>query len=589
MSLSNPFLYTARTFEALLDNWNSDSELVDKPNWIKRAFCGIGDITSMWNNATANNLLLRTSYTRKNTLLLLELIDYQMTPQSTASGTLLFYINSSAVFPFTINKEDLVGLTAGSTSVSSKRFESRNDVTVSAISSTFTANDTNDQLTVSRIYKTGEKVRLSTTGTLPAPLALLTDYYSIYVDDTHIRLALSLADANAGTYIDLTDTGTGTHTISLYSVQVTCYQQQQKDSITIGTSDGTTEWQEFDLSDLNILKDTLIITINSVQWTLVDTFINSSSTDTHYRIFYNNDNSARIQFGNGIYGAIPGAFDITAEYAVGGGADSNVTVIDNVNIYGGADSNILGVTNPQALTGGANPQNVEEAKILGPLLLKARDRFVTSEDGQSLAENYEGISQAAVVKNAYGVLSAQVICIANGGGNPGTSIKSALQTYLIDRTILESIDVRVEDTTITAQNVTSAAKVLSGYQWSGQVEKWFKLGWQLFLSESGKEIKEDYDSNGVDSARALINTIFSESYTTDDNTQITYFLDAWSIPQLSFRIIGEGQIQISDVYAFIATYTQGVDYMTISAPSFPLTIADDEITTVGTLTLTEIP
>lgn len=588
MSLKNPFMYTSRTFEALLNDINSDSELIDKPNWFKRAIAGIGDVISMWNNAAANNLLLDTSFTRKNTQLLLELIDYSLSPQSTASGIILFYIDGSASFPFTVNVEDLVALTSGTTAVSSKRFESRGNITVNATTETFTADDSTDQLTVAREYTTGEKVRFTTTGTLPSPLAINTDYYVIKVDATHIRISTSLANSYAGIYIDLTDTGTGTPTVHLFSVGVTCYQQAKKDSIVIGESDGITGWQEYELPDLNVLEDTLVITINSVPWTQVDTLIDSGVTDTHYRIFFNYDNSATIQFGNGTYGAIPGAFEIQAEYATGGGEDSNVTTVDNINIYGGADSNITGASNPDSLTGGADPQNADEAKVLGPLLLKARDRFVTTEDGQALAEAYSGIAQAKVIKNFYGVLSAKVITIANGGGNPDGATKTALQEYLINRSILESPDIRVIDTTLTAQNVTSGAKVLSGYTWTGQVENWIRLGWQLFFTETGKEIKADYDANGVDSARALINTIFSENYLSSDNTQISAFLDAWSNLQLTYRIIGEGQILISDAYAFIAAYTQGVDYITISAPAYPITIADDEITTVGTLTLSEI-
>ena len=589
MSLFNPFNYTSRTFEALLSDINSDNELVDKPNWFKRLIAGIGDVASMWNNALANNLLLDTAYTRRNVQLLLELIDYTLTPQSTASGIILFYIDGSSAFPFTVNKENLVALTSGTTSVSSKRFEARSDVTVSSVSETFTADDTNDQLTVARVYTTGEKVRLTSTGTLPAPLAVSTDYYVLYVDDTHIRLATSLSDAYAGTYIDITDTGSGTHTAALYSVQVTCYQQKTIDQFIIGQSDGVTEWQEFNLSDFDILQDTLEITINSVTWTRVDSFVNSVFSDTHYRLFYNDDSSSVIQFGNGTYGAIPGAFDIYAEYATGGGNDSNVSVIGKVGIYGGSDSNITGVSNPSAITGGADPQSIAEAKVLGPLLLKARDRFVTGADGEALAEAYTGISQATVIENAYGVLSAKVICISDGGGNPSAGVQAALQQYLIDRTVLQGVDVRVVNTTITSINVTSAAKVLSGYTWTSQVEEWFRLGWKLFLSEAGKQIKDDFDSNGVDSARALINTIFSESYVSSDNAQISSFLEAWNSDSLSYRVIGEDDIQASDASAFIAGYTHGVDYITVSAPAFPISISDDEITTDGALTLTEIP
>lgn len=56
-------------------------------------------------------------------------------------------------------------------------------------------------------YPTGLKVRLTTTGTLPAPLATGTDYFIIYVDDATIQLATTLDNAVAGTAIDLTTQG----------------------------------------------------------------------------------------------------------------------------------------------------------------------------------------------------------------------------------------------------------------------------------------------------------------------------------------------------------------------------------------------
>lgn len=61
---------------------------------------------------------------------------------------------------------------------------------------------------------TGTRVRFTTTTTLPAPLALATDYYMIYQSDSTFKIATTYANAIAGTAIDLTDTGTGTHTVS---------------------------------------------------------------------------------------------------------------------------------------------------------------------------------------------------------------------------------------------------------------------------------------------------------------------------------------------------------------------------------------
>jgi hypothetical protein len=76
---------------------------------------------------------------------------------------------------------------------------------------------------------TGDKVQVSTDGTLPGGLAALTDYYLI-VDrpkaftNTHptyhqalfieVRLAASYGDALSRTPVDITSAGTGTHTVS---------------------------------------------------------------------------------------------------------------------------------------------------------------------------------------------------------------------------------------------------------------------------------------------------------------------------------------------------------------------------------------
>ena len=60
-------------------------------------------------------------------------------------------------------------------------------------------------------FSTGDgPLRVYTTGTLPAGLAATTNYWAIYVDDNTVKLALSEANALAGTDVDVTDTGTGT-------------------------------------------------------------------------------------------------------------------------------------------------------------------------------------------------------------------------------------------------------------------------------------------------------------------------------------------------------------------------------------------
>lgn len=72
-----------------------------------------------------------------------------------------------------------------------------------------------DSLTLTaHAYRTGDgPVQLTTSGVAPAGLAVLTDYYTVKTDANTIKLATSRALALAGTVIDITDAGSGTHTI----------------------------------------------------------------------------------------------------------------------------------------------------------------------------------------------------------------------------------------------------------------------------------------------------------------------------------------------------------------------------------------
>lgn len=72
-----------------------------------------------------------------------------------------------------------------------------------------------DKIAVAMDISTGSKIHFNTTGVLPTPLVAGSSYYAIRVDSAHIKVATSKDDALAGTQIDITDQGSGVHTITL--------------------------------------------------------------------------------------------------------------------------------------------------------------------------------------------------------------------------------------------------------------------------------------------------------------------------------------------------------------------------------------
>jgi hypothetical protein len=63
------------------------------------------------------------------------------------------------------------------------------------------------------IYSAGERIRFSSTDTLPTPFSVDTDYYVILYDALHIQFAYSFEDAMNGFFVTITDQGVGIHSV----------------------------------------------------------------------------------------------------------------------------------------------------------------------------------------------------------------------------------------------------------------------------------------------------------------------------------------------------------------------------------------
>lgn len=85
---------------------------------------------------------------------------------------------------------------------------------VAPAAGTFTCATTDICTFTAHGYVTGLKVQVSTTTTLPTGLSASTDYFVIKLTANTFSLASSLVLAQAGTAIDITGAGSGTHTIT---------------------------------------------------------------------------------------------------------------------------------------------------------------------------------------------------------------------------------------------------------------------------------------------------------------------------------------------------------------------------------------
>jgi predicted phage baseplate assembly protein len=128
------------------------------------------------------------------------------------------------------------------------------------------------------------------------------------------------------------------------------------------------------------------------EWTRVDSFAESSERDHHYRIDLV---AGEVQLGPGVrqpdgtmhyYGAVPekGASLRIRRYRTGGGTIGNVAA-GAISVLKSSIPYVASVENRRAARGGVEGEDVENAKIRGPIRLRSRGRAVTAEDYEYLA------------------------------------------------------------------------------------------------------------------------------------------------------------------------------------------------------------
>ena len=587
---NNVINYTSRTYNTILNDINSNPDLADKPDWFSKEIAGVGDSLFMNLNAQANNSYLRTSFTRRATQDLLNLIDYQMSPQNQAAGNLMFYILRSASFPVVLAQGDLSAATKGTMAQAAYTYNARSGITINTPpQNTVTGvNTTTDVITTNAAgaLVTGDLLQFSSSGSLPSPLAANTDYYVITPDGTNIELATSLANAFAGIYINLTTVGSGTITSLKYSFIVPAWNEVYiADYINVAQGDGS-DWQEYQLPDTNILEGSVSVELNGVGgWSQVVHWIDAGSSTLAFKLYYDSNNDCILAFGGGGYGVPPNGA-ITVYYATGGGILSNVSNLNRIVNYLGGNANITGVTNVTTFTGGSDPESVQHAKALAPALLYATEDFVTVNDGIALAESYSGVANVNIIRNFYGALSCQVPVVPTGGGTPSGTLLSALQAYLISKTTLQDINVICVAPNYSVVNLVGTASILTGYVWS-TVLAYLTLALQLLFTERGAEIIDVYNESGIAAAVAVINAQFSSSFSTGDYSTITAMIEELTHPISLYSQFGISPTLFS-IYSYCGTVVPGLKGITISSPSFPLSLSTNQIIQIGTIAITQV-
>jgi predicted phage baseplate assembly protein len=135
-------------------------------------------------------------------------------------------------------------------------------------------------------------------------------------------------------------------------------------------------------------------------WTPRPDLIESRRDDRHFVAEIENDGRARLRFGDGELGRMPGAGTaFYARYRVGGGVRGNVgaEAIAQLVFRSGWQDGIIGVRNPLPARGGADPEPIAEAKLFAPSTFRKdlRRAIIADDYVQLVQREFAGQVQRA--------------------------------------------------------------------------------------------------------------------------------------------------------------------------------------------------
>ncbi len=197
----------------------------------------------------------------------------------------------------------------------------------------------------------------------------------------------------------------------------------------LGGGDGSKTLQAFALKQSPLtyisattptgIESTLQVRVNDILWHESDSLVGLKPADRRYITQTDNDGKTTAVFGDGIQGSrLPtGVENVKAVYRTGIGRPGNVAAAQ-ISLLTTRPLGVKGVNNPQPATGGADPEDRDQARRNAPLHLKALDRAVSVQDYADFARAFAGIGKARALRLSDGRRELVHLTIAGAGDIP---------------------------------------------------------------------------------------------------------------------------------------------------------------------------
>ncbi|MGK7918305.1 MAG: putative baseplate assembly protein, partial [Prochloraceae cyanobacterium] len=231
-------------------------------------------------------------------------------------------------------------------------------------------------------------------------------------------------------------------TVTIYGNIVEATHGETVSEEVLGSGDGAIANQRFELqkppltyisaTTVSGIESTLTVYVNDVAWERANSLYALDQLAQGYIVRQENDGTTQVIFGDGERGArLPsGQENVVANYRSGIGVEGNIGA-ESLTILKTRPLGLEEVTNPLPATGGAEREDLAEARNNAPLTIRTLDRIVSLQDFEDFARSFAGIIKAQAVPLWTENNQLVHITVAAAEGDP-VPVDSALYRNLVD-------------------------------------------------------------------------------------------------------------------------------------------------------------
>ncbi|GIV60246.1 MAG: putative baseplate assembly protein [Rhodothermaceae bacterium] len=205
------------------------------------------------------------------------------------------------------------------------------------------------------------------------------------------------------------------------------------------------------------------LTGGGLTWTPRRDLLASGRFAAEFVVEMEDDGTARLRFGDGVYGRRPEAgLALTATYRVGNGPDGNVGAEALAHVVTAAGG-ISRVRNPLPATGGTAPETPAQVKLYAPQAFRIQERAVTEADYADVARRHPEVQKAVARRRWTGSWFTLFLAVDRTGGRPVDAAFEADLRAFLERFRLAGQDLEIDGPRFVPLDVAFTVCVAPGF------------------------------------------------------------------------------------------------------------------------------